>query len=141
MVSLVVDGQPSPLLLIYLGIEIVAGLLGLAVLAAAVSTTMPAGGAMIATLLTTVLLTVASGLVTYYVPALEEASGEVHEVLATLTLVLVIVHVIGVSVASYLQGENLIGGMISGWKREPVEPKTALDTGTATEPNHTAASR
>jgi hypothetical protein len=34
-ISLVVDGQPSPLLLIYLGIEIVAGLLGLAVLAAA----------------------------------------------------------------------------------------------------------
>ncbi len=101
----------------------------------------PAGGAMIATLLTTVLLTVASGLVTYYVPALEEASGEVHEVLATLTLVLVIVHVIGVSVASYLQGENLIGGMISGWKREPVEPKTELDTRTATERNHTAASR
>lgn len=35
VISLVVDGQPSPLLLIYLGIEIVAGLLGLAVLAAA----------------------------------------------------------------------------------------------------------
>jgi cytochrome b len=74
---------------------------------------------MIATLLTTVLLTVASGLVTYHVPALAEASEEVHEVLATLTLVLVIVHVTGVSVASYLQGENLIAGMISGWKRDP----------------------
>ncbi len=73
---------------------------------------------MIATLLTTLLLTVASGLATYYVPALEGALGEVHEVLATLTLVLVIVHVIGVSVSSYLQGENLIAGMISGWKRE-----------------------
>jgi cytochrome b len=73
------------------------------------------------------------------VPALEEALGEVHEVLATLTLVLVIVHVTGVSVSSYLQGENLIGGMISGWKREPVEPKTALDTRTATERNRTAA--
>ena len=101
----------------------------------------PAGGAMIATLLTAVLLTVASGLVTYYVPALEEALGEVHEVLATLTLVLVIVHVIGVSVSSYLQGENLIGGMISGWKREPGEPKTELDTRTATERNRTAARR
>ena len=78
----------------------------------------PAGGAMIATLLTALLLTVASGLATYYVPALQEGSEEVHEVLANLTLFLVIVHVIGVSVSSYLQGENLIGGMISGWKRE-----------------------
>jgi cytochrome b len=73
---------------------------------------------MIATLLTALLLTVASGLAAYYVPALEEGSKEVHEVLASLTLFLAIVHVIGVSVSSYLQGENLIGGMISGWKRE-----------------------
>lgn len=99
----------------------------------------PAGGAMIATLLTTVLLTVASGLATYYVPALEEGMGEVHEVLATLTLVLVIVHVIGVSVSSYLQGENLIGGMISGWKRETGEPTTTMNTRLATERNHKAA--
>ena len=35
LISLVVDGRPSLLLLIYLGIEIFAGLLGLAVLAAA----------------------------------------------------------------------------------------------------------
>ena len=88
----------------------------------------PAGGAMIATLLTTVLLTVGSGLGTYYVPALEEALEEIHEVLATITLVLVIVHVVGVSVSSYLQGENLIAGMISGWKRETSEPTTAMDT-------------
>ena len=101
----------------------------------------PAGGAMIATLLATVLLTVASGLVTYYVPALEGALGEVHEVLATLTLVLVIVHVVGVSVSSYLQGENLIAGMISGWKREPGEQTTAMDMRMATEQNRTAARR
>ena len=99
----------------------------------------PAGGAMIATLLTAVLLTVASGLVTYYVPALEEALGEVHEVLATLTLVLVIIHVIGVSVSSYLQGENLIGGMISGWKRETGERTTTMNTRMATERNHNGA--
>ena len=101
----------------------------------------PAGGAMIATLLATVLLTVASGLVTYYVPALEEALGEIHEVFATLTLVLVIVHVVGVSVSSYLQGENLIAGMISGWKREPGEQTTAMDMRMATEQNRTAARR
>ena len=94
---------------------------------------------MIATLLTAVLLTVASGLVTYYVPALEEALGEVHEVFATLTLVLVIVHVIGVSVSSYLQKENLIGGMISGWKRETGERTTKMNTRMATERNHNGA--
>ena len=88
----------------------------------------PAGGAMIATLLTSVLLTVGSGLVTYYVPALGKALEKIHEVLATITLVLVIVHVVGVSVSSYLQGENLIAGMISGWKRGTSEPTTAMDT-------------
>ena len=88
----------------------------------------PAGGAMIATLLTTVLLTVGSGLVTYYVPAWGQRFEEIHEVLASITLVLVIVHVVGVSVSSYLQGENLIAGMISGWKRGTSEPTTAMDT-------------
>jgi len=81
----------------------------------------PAGGAMIATLLTALLLTVASGLATYYVPALAGALKEVHEIFAGVTLLLVIVHVIGVAVSSYLQGENLIGGMISGWKRNTGE--------------------
>lgn len=85
----------------------------------------PAGGAMIATLLTTLLLTVASGLLTHRVPALEDSMGEVHEVLATLTLVLVIVHVLGVSVSSLLQGENLISGMIFGWKTDHSEPATS----------------
>jgi cytochrome b len=85
----------------------------------------PAGGAMIAALLTFLLLTVASGLATYYLPALEEAVEEVHEVFANLTLLLVIVHIVGVSVSSYLQGENLIGGMISGWKRQSGEPKSS----------------
>ena len=85
----------------------------------------PAGGAMIATLLTTLLFTVASGLLTHHVPALEGSMGEVHEVLATLTLVLVIVHVLGVTVSSFLQGENLISGMIFGWKTDPSEPATS----------------
>jgi len=82
----------------------------------------PAGGAMIATLLTTLLFTVASGLLTHHVPALEDSMGEVHGVLATLTLVLVIVHVLGVSISSILQRENLIGGMIFGWKTDHSEP-------------------
>jgi cytochrome b len=86
----------------------------------------PAGGAMVATLLTAVLLTVASGLATYYLPGLEEAAEEVHEVCANLTLFLVIVHVLGVSVSSYLQSENLIGGMITGWKRQSDEVPPSL---------------
>ncbi len=85
----------------------------------------PAGGAMIATLLTTVLLTVASGLTAYYGVGPREALKEAHEFSATLTLVLVVVHVIGVLVSSYLHGENLVGGMISGWKRESDSPATA----------------
>jgi cytochrome b len=79
----------------------------------------PAGGAMIATLLTTVLLTVATGLAAYYQVGPGEALKEAHEVFATLTLVLVVVHVIGVLGSSYLHGENLVGGMISGWKSGP----------------------
>jgi cytochrome b len=79
----------------------------------------PAGGAMIATLLATVTLTVASGLAAYYQVGPGEALKEAHEVFAALTLVLVVVHVIGVLVSSYLQGENLVGGMIFGWKRGP----------------------
>jgi cytochrome b len=85
----------------------------------------PAGGAMIATLLTTLLLTIATGLLTHHVPALEDSMGEVHEVLATLTLVLAIVHVLGVSAMSLLLGENLIGGMISGWRTDPGDPTAA----------------
>jgi len=77
----------------------------------------PAGGVMIATLLTVLLLTVASGLANYYMPALEDALEEVHETLAHIVLFLAILHVVGVSVSSYLQRENLIGSMITGWKR------------------------
>lgn len=88
----------------------------------------PAGGAMIATLLTTLLFTVASGLLTHHVPGLEDSMGEVHEVLATLTLVLVIVHVLGVSVSSILQRENLISGMIFGWKTDHGEPTTSASS-------------
>jgi cytochrome b len=42
---------------------------------------------------------------------------EVHEVLANLTLGLVVVHVAGVLFSSFAHHENLIGGMISGFKR------------------------
>jgi cytochrome b len=85
----------------------------------------PAGGAMIATILTALLLTVATGLASYYMPTLEEALEEVHETLAHVVLFLAIVHVVGVSVSSYLQRENLIGSMITGWKKPGDEPRSA----------------
>jgi cytochrome b len=92
----------------------------------------PAGGAMVIALLVAVALTGLSGLAVY---GAEELSGplaplmsalpgawghffeEVHEVMANLTLVLVLAHVAGVIFSSLSHRENLIGGMITGLKR------------------------
>lgn len=46
-----------------------------------------------------------------------EAFEELHEVLATTMLVIVGVHVAGVIVSSALHHENLVGAMLSGFKR------------------------
>jgi cytochrome b len=95
----------------------------------------PAGGAMVIALLVAVALTGLSGLAVYgaeelsgplapLTSALPGSSGhffeEVHEVVANLTLVLIVAHVAGVVFSSLSHRENLIGGMITGFKRRDV---------------------
>ncbi len=96
----------------------------------------PAGGAMIVLLLIGLAATGISGLALY---GAEEFAGplaqmmrgvpsawgdvleETHEVFANLTLALILIHVVGVLASSLLHRENLIGGMISGDKRQEQE--------------------
>lgn len=93
----------------------------------------PAGGAMVVALLVSLLATVVTGLVLYggaehhagplagLAGDLGKTSGEwleeVHEFLANFTLTLVVLHVIGVIVASISHRENLIRAMFTGRKR------------------------
>ncbi|WP_126455128.1 cytochrome b/b6 domain-containing protein [Sulfuriflexus mobilis] len=92
----------------------------------------PAGGAMVVALLLSLLLTVITGLSVYgseemagplaglftntpeYVA---EAFEELHEFFANVTLLLVVLHVVGVIIAGIQHGENLIRAMFSGKKQ------------------------
>lgn len=94
----------------------------------------PAGGAMVVALLVALAATVCLGLVVY---ALKDNAGplagtvtasapgragwglwkEVHEVLANLTLAMVLAHLGGVALASFAHRENLVRAMFTGRKR------------------------
>ena len=96
----------------------------------------PAGGAMVVALIVSLVATGLSGLAVY---GAQELSGplaplfsglsevwahvleDVHEVLANLTLLLVLLHVAGVAFASLQHRENLVKAMITGMKRSETE--------------------
>jgi len=88
----------------------------------------PAGGMMIIGLLVVLLLTAVSGMATLATEGLGPLANtffaswsddwleEIHEALANLSLLLVIVHIAGVLVSSIAHRENLVKAMIDGHK-------------------------
>ncbi|MGL4397424.1 MAG: cytochrome b/b6 domain-containing protein [Hyphomicrobium sp.] len=78
----------------------------------------PAGGAMVVALLAMLAgLSLTGFLMTTDSYWGSEVLEDVHEVLANITLGLVAFHVLGVVVASFEHGENLVKAMITGRKR------------------------
>lgn len=89
----------------------------------------PGGGAMIVLLLAFLAATVVTGLVVYggeqqagplagmFTEAFAEQFEEVHEVIANITLVLVLAHIAAVVLASFVLRENLVRAMVTGYKR------------------------
>ena len=78
----------------------------------------PVAGVMVLALLTMLVATGASGwLITAEGFRHAEWLEELHEALASLTLALVVVHVLAVLAMSVLHGENLVKAMITGRKQ------------------------
>jgi cytochrome b len=101
----------------------------------------PAGGAMVLALLVFLVATVATGVIAYGEQGkgplasvmvsdanangherggerTENAIGELHGLLADVTVALVVLHILGVALASFVHRENLVLAMISGRKRD-----------------------
>jgi cytochrome b len=74
----------------------------------------PAGGAMAVALIAGLVLTTLTGLAAQSVHGLKD----VHELIAYATLCLVPLHLLGIAVASFQHQENLVRGMIDGYKRK-----------------------
>jgi cytochrome b len=80
----------------------------------------PAGGAMVLALIAMLIATSATGyLMTTDAYWGSKTFEEAHEALANATIALIAIHVLGVLVASFAHGENLVAAMINGRKRAP----------------------
>lgn len=89
----------------------------------------PLGGAMVVALLGTLVVVTVTGVITYLGPEWggpldgvltkqgAHAVKEVHEAAAWALPVLVAFHVLGVLLSSFLEKQNLVKGMFTGWKR------------------------
>ena len=89
----------------------------------------PGGGAMVVLLLVFLAATVVTGLVVYggeqqagplagmFTKDTGEQVEEAHEVLANITLALVLAHIAAVVLASFAHRENLVRAMFTGYKR------------------------
>ncbi len=89
----------------------------------------PGGGAMVVVLLVLLAATVVTGLVVYggdqqagplagmFTKETGASMEDVHEVLANISLALVIAHVAAVVFASFAHHENLVRAMLTGYKR------------------------
>jgi cytochrome b len=82
----------------------------------------PAGGLMVATLLFMLPATCVSGyLLTTDAYWGSKAMEEIHDALANATVALIVLHVLGVLIASFQHRENLLKAMVSGRKRTPAD--------------------
>jgi cytochrome b len=89
----------------------------------------PGGGAMVVLLLTFLSATVLTGLIVYggeqqagplagmFSKDTGEAVEEAHDIVANITLALVLAHVAAVALASFVHRENLVWAMFTGYKR------------------------